>query len=144
MDVERCTVIQTNYLQEILASKDSMIEEHILKKKWISENEELIDEVRHNVKNARFHVYSTPILIAASTGSGKTTFALNKLSQIAQEQQGSVLFLSNRAALIAQQKNIKKTSKMPTPSVSSESLDEVYIFKNVILMTYQNFFAVFF
>ena len=54
MDVERCTVIQTNYLQEILASKDSMIEEHILKKKWISENEELIDEVRHNVKSARF------------------------------------------------------------------------------------------
>ena len=31
-----------------------MIEEHILKKKWISENEELIDEVRHNVKSARF------------------------------------------------------------------------------------------
>lgn len=54
MDVERCTVIQTNYLQEILASKNSMIEEHILKKKWISENEELIDEVRHNVKSARF------------------------------------------------------------------------------------------
>lgn len=133
-------MIQTNYLQEILASKDSMIEEHILKKKWISENEELIDEVRHNVKNAKLGVYPAPILIAAPTGSGKTTFALNKLSQIAQEQQGSVLFLSNRAALIAQQKNIKKTSKMPTPSVSSESLDEVYIFENVILMTYQKFF----
>lgn len=133
-------MIQTNYLQEILASKNSMIEEHILKKKWISENEELIDEVRHNVKSARFGMYSSPILIAAPTGSGKTTFALNKLSQIAQEQQGSVLFLSNRAALIAQQKNIKKTSKMPTPSVSSESLDEVYIFENVILMTYQKFF----
>ena len=117
-----------------------MIEEHILKKKWISENEELINEVRHNVKNAKFGVYPAPILIAAPTGSGKTTFALNKLSQIAQEQQGSVLFLSNRAALIAQQKNIKKTSKMPTPSVSSESLDEVYIFENVILMTYQKFF----
>ena len=133
-------MIQTNYLQEILASKNSMIEEHILKKKWISENEELIDEVRHNVKSARFGMHSSPILIAAPTGSGKTTFALNKLSQIAQEQQGSVLFLSNRAALIAQQKNIKKTSKMPTPSVSSESLDEVYIFENVILMTYQKFF----
>ena len=140
MDVERCTVIQRNYLQEILASKSSMIEEHILKKKWISENEELINEVRHNVKNAKIGVYPAPILIAAPTGSGKTTFALNKLSQIAQEQQGSVLFLSNRAALIAQQKNIKKTSKMPTPSVSSESLDEVYIFENVILMTYQKFF----
>lgn len=133
-------MIQRNYLQEILASKSSMIEEHILKKKWISENEELIDEVRHNVKNAKLGVYPAPILIAAPTGSGKTTFALNKLSQIAQEQQGSVLFLSNRAALIAQQKNIKKTSKMPTPSVSSESLDEVYIFENVILMTYQKFF----
>lgn len=133
-------MIQRNYLQEILASKSSMIEEHILKKKWISENEELINEVRHNVKNAKFGVYPAPILIAAPTGSGKTTFALNKLSQIAQEQQGSVLFLSNRAALIAQQKNIKKTSKMPTPSVSSESLDEVYIFENVILMTYQKFF----
>ena len=101
-------MIQRNYLQEILASKSSMIEEHILKKKWISENEELINEVRHNVKNAKIGVYPAPILIAAPTGSGKTTFALNKLSQIAQEQQGSVLFLSNRAALIAQQKNIKK------------------------------------
>lgn len=148
-------------MNAIFSNQRLEIEEHdISSTKWVSEG--LKDEVnKWNLSSYYKGVYNKKsILITAPTGSGKSTFALKELPKyldvmfqfhneadegiltpaeptaIPAQASGSVLVLSNRSALNMQQKDILfKSIKMP--AVSSNSLNDINVFGNVILMTYQ-------
>ena len=148
-------------MNAIFSNQRLEIEEHdISSTKWVSEG--LKDEVnKWNLSSHYKGVYDKKsILITAPTGSGKSTFALKELPKyldvmfqfhneadegiltpaeptaIPAQASGSVLVLSNRSALNMQQKDILfKSIKMP--AVSSNSLNDINVFGNVILMTYQ-------
>lgn len=147
-------------MNAIFSNQRLEIEEHdISSTKWVSEG--LKDEVnKWNLSSYYKGVYNKKsILITAPTGSGKSTFALKELPKyldvmfqfhneadegiltpakptaIPALASGSVLVLSNRSALNMQQKDILfKSIKMP--AVSSNSLNDINVFGNIILMTY--------
>lgn len=148
-------------MNAIFSNQRLEIEEHdISSTKWVSEG--LKDEVnKWNLSSYYKGVYNKEsILITAPTGSGKSTFALKELPKyldvmfqfhneadegiltpakptaIPALASGSVLVLSNRSALNMQQKDILfKSIKMP--AISSNSLNDINVFGNIILMTYQ-------
>ena len=148
-------------MNAIFSNQRLEIEEHdISSTKWVSEG--LKDEVnKWNLSSYYKGVYNKKsILITAPTGSGKSTFALKELPKyldvmfqfhneadegvltppkptaIPALASGSVLVLSNRSALNMQQKDILfKSIKMP--AISSNSINNINVFGNVILMTYQ-------
>ena len=81
----------------------------------------------------------TPVFIDAPTGSGKSTFVCHKLIADAQKANQHLLLVSNRAALVRQQK--KKVIEAACPEINlgkvdDSTIDEYKIWGNVCICTY--------
>ena len=81
----------------------------------------------------------TPVFIDAPTGSGKSTFVCHKLIADAQKANQHLLLVSNRAALVRQQK--KKVIEaacleINLGKVDDSTIDEYKIWGNVCICTY--------
>lgn len=83
----------------------------------------------------------TPVLIDAPTGSGKSTFICQKLIREAASKNATLLLVSNRAALVRQQK--MKVAKVVAeydpyinPNPEDTTIDEYVIWGNVCICTY--------
>lgn len=80
----------------------------------------------------------TPILIKAPTGTGKTTFIVEKLTQVAADHGECVLMLVNRTALVKQVLNDKCKFSLGY-TFSPSSLGGINRVRNLIVLTYQQF-----
>ena len=86
----------------------------------------------------------TPVFIDAPTGSGKSTFVCHKLIADAQKANQHLLLVSNRAALVRQQK--KKVIEAACPEINlgkvdDSTIDEYKIWGNVCICTYHGLMA---
>lgn len=86
----------------------------------------------------------TPVFIDAPTGSGKSTFVCHKLIADAQKANQPLLLVSNRAALVRQQK--KKVIEAACPEINlgkvdDSTIDEYKIWGNVCICTYHGLIA---
>lgn len=79
-----------------------------------------------------------PMLISAPTGSGKSTFILEKLMPFAKKRFLKILFLSNRSAITLQQKVALLYEKHLAETSTLTTTESIH-FDNVDIMTYQRF-----
>lgn len=87
------------------------------------------------------HFYQEPILITAPTGSGKSTFVLQDLSNSIQKRgQGRILLLTNRTALRLQQ-TIISNKIHGFPSLGSHMLEKNALSGNVDIILYHEALA---
>lgn len=108
---------------------------------WVAEGmSDVLDKWKSiDYKYSRmFGIPPAPILIKAPTGTGKTTFITEKLTEVAKLNGKCVLMLVNRTALVRQ--IINDTCKLSLGySFSSDSMDGINRVSNLIVLTYQQF-----
>ncbi len=75
------------------------------------------------------------VLIDAPTGSGKSTFVLQTLSEYARRQNKYILFLSNRSTLNLQNKLLASTDR---PLIGRTALSHVTVIGNLLLCSYHH------
>ncbi len=79
-----------------------------------------------------------PILVKAPTGTGKTYYIENKLTEVAKQNGGCVLMFVNRTALVRQILNDSCKLSLGY-SYSSDSMNGINRVGNLIVLTYQQF-----
>lgn len=88
----------------------------------------------------------TPVLLDAPTGSGKSTFICQTLIRHAAEEGSNLLLVSNRAALVRQQKLkvaevISEYDSSISPNPDDNELGEYAIWGNTCICTYHSLFS---
>lgn len=128
-------VIPATYSNAGLNYKSMIVESVDLKGKYV---EEAIGE--------KYFWWScwNPIFIDAPTGSGKSTFVCHKLIADAKKSNRTLLLVSNRAALVRQQK--KKVIEAACPEINlseldDNTIDEYKFWGNVCICTYHGLMA---
>ncbi len=110
------------------------------REKWVAEA--LKDKIQDWVPCARVYALGEkpllpePVMIHAPTGTGKTTFVIDYLSEFAKKQNQCVLILGNRFALNMQYK--QALSKKFGYNYGSKALENISIFDNITICTYQS------
>lgn len=88
----------------------------------------------------------TPVLIDAPTGSGKSTFVCQQLIRTAAEHNCCILLVSNRVALVRQQKLkvaevVSRYYKDVTNTPDDDEIDQFDLWGNTCICTYHGLFA---
>ena len=117
--------------------------------RWISDG--IGDDYKHwqkrTIRNGNENPYSSAprIFIESPTGTGKTTFIMNKLFLYAAEKGRHILYLGNRSALEKQTKNAVERNLIPLGIYGKkESLNDVKTFKHqtskstITILNYQS------
>lgn len=133
--------VSESVMMGILAGQMLPYDEKPVNGKWVSEGMQEVLDQWNTLPIQLNHMYwepPTPILIKAPTGTGKTTFIEQNLTQTAALKGASVLMFVNRTALVKQ--IINDSCKISLGYYfSPSSLNGIRLVRNLIVLTYQQF-----